>query len=62
MLNRYPAWKNITVILVTVLGILLALPNLYGDDPAVQISENNATLTDTTTTQVEQALNTAKLP
>lgn len=62
MLNRYPAWKNITVILVTVLGILLALPNLYGDDPAVQISENNATLTDTTTTQVEQALSTAKLP
>ena len=62
MLNRYPAWKNITVILVTVLGILLALPNLYGDDPAVQISENNATLTATTTTQVEQALNTAKLP
>jgi len=62
MLNRYPAWKNITVILVTVLGILLALPNLYGDDPAVQISENNATLSDATTSQVEQALDTAKLP
>jgi len=45
-----------------VLGILFALPNLYGDDPAVQVSKNNATLTDTTTTQVEQALDTAKLP
>ncbi|MGH8396831.1 MAG: protein translocase subunit SecD [Gammaproteobacteria bacterium] len=62
MLNRYPAWKNITVILVTVLGILLALPNLYGDDPAVQVSENNTTLTSAATTQVEEALNTAKLP
>ncbi|MDE2234584.1 MAG: protein translocase subunit SecD [Gammaproteobacteria bacterium] len=62
MLNRYPAWKNITVILVTALGILFALPNLYGDDPAVQVSKNNATLTDSTTTQVEQALDTAKLP
>ncbi|MGH8338714.1 MAG: protein translocase subunit SecD, partial [Gammaproteobacteria bacterium] len=62
MLNRYPAWKNITVILVTVLGILLALPNLYGDDPAVQVSENNATLTSAATTQVEEALDTAKLP
>jgi preprotein translocase subunit SecD len=62
MLNRYPAWKNITVILVTILGILFALPNLYGDDPAVQVSENNATLTATTTTQVEKALDTAKLP
>lgn len=62
MLNRYPAWKNITVILVTVLGILFALPNLYGDDPAIQISENNATLSDANTTQVQQALDTAKLP
>ena len=34
--------KTCMVILVTVLGILLALPNLYGDDPAVQVSENNA--------------------
>jgi len=62
MLNRYPAWKNILVILVTVLGILISLPNLYGDDPSVQVSETNATLTDTTTTQVEQALDAAKLP
>jgi preprotein translocase subunit SecD len=62
MLNRYPAWKNILVILVTVIGILIALPNLYGDDPAVQVSENNATLSNSTTTQVEQALVTAKLP
>ena len=61
MLNRYPAWKNILVILVTVVGILIALPNLYGDDPAVQVSANNATLNDTTTKQVEQALDTAKL-
>ncbi|MGB9428940.1 MAG: protein translocase subunit SecD [Gammaproteobacteria bacterium] len=62
MLNRYPVWKNVIVILVTVLGILLALPNLYGDDPAVQVSENNATLSDTNTAQVEQALTAAKLP
>lgn len=64
MLNRYPAWKNVTVILVTVFGILLALPNLYGDDPSVQISKNNASLSATTTisTKVEQALGTAKLP
>ena len=62
MLNRYPLWKNIVVIVVTVLGILLALPNLYGEDPAVQVSENNAQLTGTAAIQVEQALNAAKLP
>jgi preprotein translocase subunit SecD len=62
MLNRYPAWKNILVIVVTVAGILISLPNLYGDDPAVQVSETNSTLTAGTTTQVEQMLDAAKLP
>ena len=61
MLNRYPSWKNITVILVTVIGILLALPNLYGEDPSVQVSENNAQVSSATTLQVEQALDAAKL-
>lgn len=38
MLNRYPLWKNLMVILVVIIGALYALPNLYGEDPAVQIS------------------------
>lgn len=38
MLNRYPLWKNLMVILVIIIGALYALPNLYGEDPAVQIS------------------------
>lgn len=38
MLNRYPAWKYIMVLLVMLIGSLYALPNLYGEDPAVQIS------------------------
>ncbi|RKF15543.1 protein translocase subunit SecD [Alginatibacterium sediminis] len=38
MLNHYPWWKNTMVILVIVIGFLYALPNLYGEDPAVQIS------------------------
>ncbi|HDR1012411.1 TPA: protein translocase subunit SecD [Pasteurella multocida] len=38
MLNRYPLWKNLMVILVIAIGVLYSLPNLYGEDPAVQIS------------------------
>ena len=38
MLNRYPLWKNLMVIFLVAIGILYALPNLYGEDPAVQIS------------------------
>ena len=38
MLNRYPLWKNLMVIFLVAIVILYALPNLYGEDPAVQIS------------------------
>ncbi|MBW7982101.1 protein translocase subunit SecD [Enterobacillus tribolii] len=38
MLNRYPLWKYIMLIVVLAVGLLYALPNLYGEDPAVQIT------------------------
>ena len=38
MLNRYPLWKNLMVIFLVAIGVLYALTNLYGEDPAVQIS------------------------
>ena len=37
-INTYPTWKYIMVVLVLALGILYALPNLYGEDPSLQIS------------------------
>jgi len=36
--NRYPAWKNALIISLVLLGALFASPNLFGDDPAVQVS------------------------
>ncbi|MDU6411060.1 MAG: protein translocase subunit SecD [Yersiniaceae bacterium] len=38
MLNRYPLWKYLMLIVVILIGLLYALPNLYGEDPAVQIT------------------------
>lgn len=38
MLNRYPLWKYIMLVVVIIVGLLYALPNLYGEDPAVQIT------------------------
>jgi preprotein translocase subunit SecD len=37
-MNRYPMWKNLMVLSVLVLGLLIALPNLYGEDPSIQVS------------------------
>ena len=41
MLNKYPTWKNVALLIVAVLGLIYAIPNLYSDDPAVQISSDN---------------------
>ena len=38
MLNKYPMWKYLLVLAVLAVGILYATPNLYGRDPAIQIS------------------------
>jgi len=40
-MNRYPLWKYILVIAVTVLSLLFALPNLYPSQPAIQVSSSS---------------------
>ena len=37
-MNQYPLWKNLLVIGVIVFGAIIAAPNLFGDDPALQIT------------------------
>ena len=38
MLNRYPLWKNLLVLIVLLVGALYALPNIYGQDPAMDVA------------------------
>ena len=45
MLNKYPLWKNLLVSVVVLLGIIYALPNLFPDDYAVQVSGSSASVT-----------------
>lgn len=57
MLNRFPLWKNLMVIIIVLIGGLYALPNLYGEDPSVQISGTRGQEVNTETlSQVEHAL------
>ena len=44
MLNRYPLWKYLLILFVVAVGIFYALPNLYPDDPAIQISGGSASV------------------
>ncbi len=36
-MNRYPLWKYLIVVVSVLLGLVYALPNFYGESPAVQI-------------------------
>jgi preprotein translocase subunit SecD len=60
VLNQTPFWKYIVVLFVVGLTTLYALPNLYGEDHAVQISATrNTTVTQNMTSDIQASLETA---
>ncbi|WP_439239562.1 protein translocase subunit SecD [Lonepinella sp. BR2919] len=59
MLNRFPLWKNLMVIFMIAIGALYALPNIYGEDPAVQISGTRGQQASETTLSEVQSLLTS---
>lgn len=42
MLNKYPLWKNLLIVLVLALATIYSVPNLYPPDPAIQITPSQA--------------------
>lgn len=62
-MNQYPLWKYILLVVLIVLGVVYTLPNLYGEDYAVQISERDSnTISDQVVTDVEALLTQHKFP
>lgn len=62
MLNKYPLWKYLMVIFVISIGMLYATPNLYGEDPAVQVSgKRGAEVELATVSKVTDALEQANI-
>ena len=57
MLNHFPAWKNILIILTILFAALYALPNLFGSDPSIQVSPlRKAVLDDAKINQIKNLL------
>jgi len=61
MLNQYPLWKYVLLVVVLLFASIFALPNLYGEDPAIQITHRTKTLTDDQKILVEQAIQAKEL-
>lgn len=49
MLNKYPLWEYVLILAVLAIGFIYSAPNLYPDDPAIQITGASTSL------QVNQA-------
>jgi preprotein translocase subunit SecD len=60
-MNRYPVWKYAIILIALVVGGLFALPNVFGESPAVQVSaaKTSVKLDAAVLAQVEEALKTA---
>jgi preprotein translocase subunit SecD len=60
-MNRYPFWKYAIILIALAVGSLYALPNLFGETPAVQVSvaKSSLRLDTQTLAQVEVALKAA---
>src|SRR3990167_9443901 len=62
-MNRYPVWKYAIILIALVVAGLYALPNLFGEAPAVQVSPAKAIvkLDPTSLAKVEEVLKAAGL-
>ncbi|MBK52908.1 MAG: protein translocase subunit SecD [Gammaproteobacteria bacterium] len=61
MLNRYPLWKNLLILFIVVLGLLYSVPNLYPDDEAILINNENLGISEADIALIETALEAAQI-
>ncbi len=61
MLNRYPLWKNILILLVVLWGLLYSAPNLYPDNEALQITNESFNLNSADVEVITTALEAAQV-
>ena len=54
--NQYPVWKYLLVLAIILAGVVYALPNLYGEDPSIQVSLRSGELDPGLKDQVATAL------
>jgi len=62
-MNRYPVWKYVIILIAMVVGGLYALPNFFGESPAVQVSsvKTLVKVDASTLAQVQAALKSAAI-
>lgn len=61
MQNKFPLWKNLLLVIIAIIGLLYAIPNLYTENPVVQVSSDVVADKEALKMQIENTLKSNKL-
>jgi preprotein translocase subunit SecD len=62
-MNRYPLWKNLMLLALVLVGFLLALPNVFSQDPSIEVTATRGgTVTEASVGELKAALENAQVP
>ena len=62
-MNQYPLWKNLLILGIVLTGLVLALPNVFSQDPSIEISAaRGGHVTEATAGEIRAALEKAQVP
>jgi preprotein translocase subunit SecD len=62
-MNRYPLWKNLTLLAVVLVGLVLALPNIFPQDPSIEVTAaRGGEVNQASAGEIKAALENAKVP
>ena len=61
-MNQYSVWKYLLILIIVAVGVVYAIPNFYGEDPALQITSSRGfALPGELTTNIDDALLVEKI-
>ncbi|NEX15757.1 MAG: protein translocase subunit SecD [Halochromatium sp.] len=61
-MNQYPLWKNLLILAVILFGLVLALPNLFPQDPAIEVKAESGEVSAATRAAIAAAMENAAVP
>ncbi len=61
-MNQYPLWKNLLILAVVLFGLVLALPNLFPQDPAIEVRAADGEVSAATRAEIAAAMENAGVP
>jgi preprotein translocase subunit SecD len=62
-MNQYPLWKNLLILAVILVGLLYALPNLFSQDPSIEVTgTRDVEVSEASIGEIKAAMENAGVP